>query len=401
MKKTVALLLVFVMYCVLCSCKLFHQHIWKHATCTEPKTCIGCGETEGNALGHIWAEATCTEPRTCLVCGATEGEALGHILVEATCTEPKTCPVCGATEGEALGHTWVEATCIMPKTCSVCGATVGEALDHTWIEATCIEPTTCSVCGITEGNALGHTWVVATCTKPKTCSVCGTTEGQSIGHTWKNATCTNPKTCIVCGITEGNALGHTWVAATCIKPKTCSICGATEGNILGHKLDDFGFCLRCGQDRRKWVKDYYVDEFKQNTNIWYISNKYYIRGSFSNSATTNSELHVEVLVDIENISFMLYEYGRNLVKNSSNRYNDKYNITMKDGTGQKTSLTGTMYCGTDRLFIDDRYISTVLQALKESKSVSFYIVNSDRTTTTYLFTVDCLNFIDVYKKASK
>ena len=79
-----------------------HTHDWADATCTEPKTCTSCGETEGEALGHDWADATCTEPKICARCGETEGEALGHDWTEATLTEPKTCVRCGATEGDPL-----------------------------------------------------------------------------------------------------------------------------------------------------------------------------------------------------------------------------------------------------------------------------------------------------------
>ena len=104
------------------------SHDWQDATCTEPKTCVKCGKTEGEALGHTWVDATCTEPKTCSVCGATEGEALGHTWVDATCTEPKTCSVCGATEGEALGHTLTEANYQQASTCTVCGETVGDPL---------------------------------------------------------------------------------------------------------------------------------------------------------------------------------------------------------------------------------------------------------------------------------
>ncbi len=173
-----------------------HEHVWVEATCTEPKTCSECGETEGEALGHTWAEATCTEPKTCTVCGETDGDALGHTWIAATCTEPKTCSVCGQIEGEALGHTWNEATCTEPQTCSVCGVTEGEALGHTiteWTvskEATCSEEGEetgiCSVCGASAQRTLEkleHTpgeWVVtkeATATsdgaEAQYCEVCG------------------------------------------------------------------------------------------------------------------------------------------------------------------------------------------------------------------------------------
>ncbi|MBQ9860207.1 MAG: leucine-rich repeat protein, partial [Clostridia bacterium] len=227
-------------------------HDWKAATCTAPKTCKICGETEGKALGHKWDDATCTTPKTCSVCGETEGEALGHEWDDATCTAPKTCSVCGETEGEALGHEWDDATCTTPKTCSVCGETEGEALGHEWDDATCTTPKTCSVCGETEGEALGHEWDDATCTAPKTCSVCGETEGEALGHEWDDATCTAPKTCSVCGETEGEALGHDYKAATCTTAKTCKVCGETEGEALGHRWDDAPCTVRrtcsvCGE----------------------------------------------------------------------------------------------------------------------------------------------------------
>lgn len=78
-----------------CGCK----HEWVEATCTEPKTCSKCGETEGEALGHSWGdweiemEATVTESgtkvRTCSRCGATRTESYetetfyadGHLLL--------------------------------------------------------------------------------------------------------------------------------------------------------------------------------------------------------------------------------------------------------------------------------------------------------------------------------
>lgn len=39
------------------------DHTWIEATCTEPKYCSICGETDGKALGHVWDEDVC------MVCG--------------------------------------------------------------------------------------------------------------------------------------------------------------------------------------------------------------------------------------------------------------------------------------------------------------------------------------------
>ncbi|MGN0407013.1 MAG: hypothetical protein ACI4EJ_02020 [Bacteroides sp.] len=129
MKKKVTTLFVILMtFCMLSGCG--HEHTWTEATCTTPKTCSECGETEGAPAGHVWMAATCTKPKTCSVCGETEGEAAGHKWEEATCTTPKKCSVCGQTEGEAVGHIWEEATCKTPRTCITCGQTDGKLGEH-------------------------------------------------------------------------------------------------------------------------------------------------------------------------------------------------------------------------------------------------------------------------------
>ena len=41
-----------------------HTHKWEDATCSAPKTCVGCGETEGEKLTHIPGEEG-----KCTLCG--------------------------------------------------------------------------------------------------------------------------------------------------------------------------------------------------------------------------------------------------------------------------------------------------------------------------------------------
>ena len=101
-----------------------HTHSWVDASCTAPKTCSSCGETEGKALNHIFGswkisqEPTCTEKgeeaRTCSRCGISEAQnvnAVGHDWKDATCAKPKTCSRCNQTYGAALGHNYVSGTC--------------------------------------------------------------------------------------------------------------------------------------------------------------------------------------------------------------------------------------------------------------------------------------------------
>lgn len=104
------------MMVVLSSCG--HTHTWVDATCTAPKTCSECGETEGDPLGHTWVDATCTEPKTCSVCGETEGDALGHNVETWETAKAPTC----SEKGEKTGI------------CLLCGTTVQEEIptvEHT------------------------------------------------------------------------------------------------------------------------------------------------------------------------------------------------------------------------------------------------------------------------------
>lgn len=88
----------------------------------------------GCAPQHEWVAATCTEPKTCSKCGETEGEPLGHDWVDATCTKPKTCRRCGKTEGAVLAHSWQAATNVSPRRCKMCGLAEGSCpLDGTWL----------------------------------------------------------------------------------------------------------------------------------------------------------------------------------------------------------------------------------------------------------------------------
>lgn len=100
-------------------------HEWAEATCTLPKTCTLCGETEGAALGHDYAEtvteATCTQggytTHTCSACGDSfvdsETEATGvHTFgswqtvtaatTEAEGKETRVCSVCNTAESRAI-----------------------------------------------------------------------------------------------------------------------------------------------------------------------------------------------------------------------------------------------------------------------------------------------------------
>lgn len=153
-KKYIFGLLIILPILFLSGCCLSHE--WSEATCTEPATCIECGQIKGRALGHLWSESTCAVPQTCVDCNETKGETLDHTWVEATCTTAKTCSVCGEVEGEPLEHSIIASTCTSPQSCKVCGKIWGEATGHAWSAAICGEPQACTRCGITNGQVTEH-----------------------------------------------------------------------------------------------------------------------------------------------------------------------------------------------------------------------------------------------------
>ena len=106
-------------------------------TCTNDGTatakCDRCSVTDtvtvkGSAKGHKWQEATCTTPKKCLNCGETNGKALGH-KYDNTCDTD--CNRCGIVR--TITHTFGEWVVTkkptlfndgeQTRTCRVCGHT--------------------------------------------------------------------------------------------------------------------------------------------------------------------------------------------------------------------------------------------------------------------------------------
>lgn len=142
-----------------------------------------------------------------------------------------------------------------------------------------------------------------------------------------------------------------------------------------------------------WEVRYYVDEFNNPTTEGYITTKDYVVGTFSNSATTNSELYVIWLIDKSDVAIKLVEYGRSVVKSSYSSTN--YNIVMLDPDGNRVYMTGTMWKGGDRIYIDSEYELTVIEALKRNGSVSFRIDEGGKYgNSSYLFKMEDTSFFD-------
>lgn len=89
--------------------ELEHIHNWKAATCTAPKICISCGETEGDPLGHNYI----TEDEAVYICGVC-GESLPK-GVESIVTELKANAENGEVPEEAIKEAVAKIQCINPE----------------------------------------------------------------------------------------------------------------------------------------------------------------------------------------------------------------------------------------------------------------------------------------------
>lgn len=141
-----------------------------------------------------------------------------------------------------------------------------------------------------------------------------------------------------------------------------------------------------------WSVKFYVDEFGNPTSKGYITNKYWIKGKFSNSATTNASLNVAFLIDKSDIAIKLYEYaGNNAVKAYSTT---EYTVTMQDKNGKKYSFKATEYKNGDRLYLDSQGESYFLNAVRAGGPISIHIKENKYGLNTYLFTVEDPSYFD-------
>lgn len=140
-----------------------------------------------------------------------------------------------------------------------------------------------------------------------------------------------------------------------------------------------------------WRIGHYVDEFGEATKKGYITNTDYIKGTFSNSATQNSDLNVNFLIsNASDISIQLYEYaGDNPVKAYSS---DLYHVNIQDKDGNRVLLTATNR--SDRLSFDQSGSRQVHKILLKGGLIKFRIEEFETSTSQYQFNIQNADFYD-------
>ena len=351
--KRFLLLVVIVLFifstAILASCSKECEHTWQDATCTEPKVCTKCGETEGEALGHSLEKIAAT-PATCQIAGNSEYYE---------------CSVCHKYYSDANGANEIalDSWVIAP-------------LEHSygeWIEevsATCTANTAkgvlghyhCSVCNkdfdenheeltSLEIAKLKHIYEEerkdATCVEAGyikyTCSLCGNNYTEDLlptGHKWDydEATCEHGQNCLNCGLSIP-ALNHSYneidfIEATCehgdITIYECEKCHTSykeyTGNSLAHDYGEYvlevvdekiclyqqvAYCKNCGLDHVEGTieKHNYTATIIKDATCSYEGEKEYVcqncGHSYMEMIEVNPDAHVwtELSTDADKVTY--------------------------------------------------------------------------------------------------
>lgn len=231
-----------------------------------------------------------------------------------------------------------------------------------------------------------------------TCSLCGNTyteiEPKSNNHKYlatvlKEATCAETGevqyVCEICGNSYSEDIPvsnkHNYISEVTVEPTTvlpgtktytCSVCGDTYTEAIP-KIES------------KWEKKYYVDEFGDET-----SSSYYVAtfdGTFSNSATTNSELTAIVFLDsISNLtSFRLIEYGWSKATFLSS---ETITLKTKDASGNVEEYSLYSSSSSGDIFSMDYQL---YRSIKDNESLSCVITTSSKYQSvrdTYQFKIE-------------
>ena len=140
-----------------------------------------------------------------------------------------------------------------------------------------------------------------------------------------------------------------------------------------------------GREPEMWTKGYYTNKFGEKTNQSFVTNTSYIEGTFSNSATENSALNVQLLINNpSDIAIKLYEYaGDNPVKDSGPY---TYVVQIK-GSNNATLKFQPVYEG-DRLPLNKSQSRKLHELLLKGGTTKFYIYTGRQPSSQYNFMIE-------------
>ena len=134
-----------------------------------------------------------------------------------------------------------------------------------------------------------------------------------------------------------------------------------------------------------WSLRYYVDEFGDDTDSKYIMVD--TEGLFSNSATTNSRLYVQMLISADEplaTYFKLYEYGSSPVT-SYDSYGDPYRCSMKNSENEKYKFTALLGGAFSQTTLGTRNEEKLIEWISLEEKIKFVCIEDGVVSSKYNF----------------
>lgn len=150
-----------------------------------------------------------------------------------------------------------------------------------------------------------------------------------------------------------------------------------------------------------WKLKAYSDEFGMPTDEKYVVSGVCV-GTFSNSATTNSELYAVVFCQenrgYHQIKIRFAEYGKYIVKNTTSK-NVRFDFVMMDSSGQKQYFNGLTDAFIPKknqdMWLGNDATHAVINALKAGGTIRFAFTEQDNPHNRYVFSIEDASGFDV------
>lgn len=116
----------------------------------------------------------------------------------------------------------------------------------------------------------------------------------------------------------------------------------------------------CSTAEAQWVKRYYVDDFGDKTDQSYES--FSTKGTFSNSATDNSEASYTFIKDDETLIINVYEYGSKLASEIDATFET---VKIKQPDGNVVTIEKVFFTKSGKLFFNKASYTSVIEAMSK------------------------------------
>ena len=141
---------------------------------------------------------------------------------------------------------------------------------------------------------------------------------------------------------------------------------------------------------------YFVDDFGDPTDVGYISQKTFSKGTFSNSATTNSSMNWELILAKDEAAIVIYEYG-SIRLTGSYGFPDAYDVLIKGSDGKVYQFYCKNY--SDRISVNSVDVKSFTDIFLAGGDVKIAITEDSKYSyTSYsLGTINCDGIRELYE----